>query len=1580
MALTLAKIQIGWISALTIEALLAEVMLDEVYEQAIVLPPHDDNIYTYGRVNITGSNSFHVIAIAQLPLSTVGKASAATVANNMRRTFPNLKFGIMVGIAGGVWTEKADVRLGDIVVGVPDGGGPGVLQYDHGKAIQDQDFVVTGSMNKAPDVLRTAAGLLKRKHMRRPGTYESSLENTEVKQLAPRPAVDNLFSTTYLHQSGSSCEGCAKTHLHSRASRPHSLPKVHYGAIASADQVVKDAVLAQKIQEKHNILCFEMEAAGLDAFPCLVVRGISDYADTHKNDDWQAYAAAAAAAYAKELLTVLPLTAVTELPSTGNTHWNVPRTPSPLFAGRESLLRSMKKHLIVKPGTNCPVFVLEGIGGAGKSEAAIKFATEFQDSFWGVFWIDADNRQSIEQGFVEIAKLQTPTLSDTSVKAVLQWLVSRKESWLLILDNCDDSATDFSKYLPSRGGSVIITTRLSECRAYGSYETIDDLGQQASVQLLLDTCGVKQDHRQAQEYHAAAVVSLLGNHALALVHAGAYVEKGYCSLSEYSRCFQAQAEELMRFKLVQKASRYGSVYTTFEISAVALASAHDEDGHLALCLLDLLAFFDPEGVGEDIFSSAFEFCQDLEDHCGIIWDETQYQGTRSSKSSQFGNYLAGVCHYKQCADMNESDDCGEIHHLDVWHCEKVRSTGLMGSSKNGRLRSAFVRLSGLSLARVDGNNISMHPLVHEWARIRLGESARQEAWEKALCVLALSTAGPEERTVPTNADSPEIVQPQICLGEFYNKTGKMRKTISLLTPLWERFWQFSHDNIIRSRLLWQLAYAHLQLGENTRAIDFSKRVVNMDPKLFASQDPIRFASRDVLIKAYINMGNRDSATNLVQHLTYSWRTLSLDLSSRLSQMFWTVNAYVALGKDDQALNMLEQVSSELQVIRTSEHDRLSGMSMLANAYLVHGQNDKAIMLLEEVVPSFKICTSRESRRLYSMELLAMAYIEVHRHDQAIILLEEVVTKLPLYYPDESTRLSGMKSLAKAYLKIGRPDKAELLFEEVIAKLRVGHRLEFSRLNFMIILAEIYAASHKYDEAVIVLEESVALIHEQLAKLLEDESFEFADADLSLAHETVFGSASLVYIQLQQFQRAADLVQSILCNKSGTRFHYRILLALQYQLAVAYVDLNDDLVDKFLATVQQMNVMHPQDEYPSEVVSLLKACILTDVYVRAHQSDAAEHLIEETLEQMSRILPADHRNLAAPMYQLAMVYLHAHSDTKYLKAVTLLENVVKIEEANPDKDSFGIMGLQCNLATAYALVAKFGEATRLMESVLKVMTARLPTGHIMLMQAMFCLAEIYLGIGSDQTIPAAVSLLEKVLEPCKGRMEPGQNFLMTTQHNLAYAYLMSSRVEAALRLQESVVNYASETQPPDDEFRFASRSLLAGIYTKAGRAQEAVDMLREVIESDRRSLPFAHPGRIILLARLGAAYMRLENDDMIKEAVELLKQVVNHGRTALRSKPKVLEESEKLLHEARLKLRPQAHLRSQRKTPSASLKSSTYEAMEQLASRESVRPARLRKEISHTDSQSTQALAHSRTAGFVIELDEDVAAGATDKDT
>lgn len=119
---------------------------------------------------------------------------------------------------------------------------------------------------------------------------------------------DRLFKADYEHlKPNADCKSCDGTQLVSREPRQSTAPVIHYGLIASANQVMRHGATRERIRRELGIRCFEMEAAGLmDNFPCLVIRGICDYSDSHKNKRWQPHAAAAAAAYAKELILSIP--------------------------------------------------------------------------------------------------------------------------------------------------------------------------------------------------------------------------------------------------------------------------------------------------------------------------------------------------------------------------------------------------------------------------------------------------------------------------------------------------------------------------------------------------------------------------------------------------------------------------------------------------------------------------------------------------------------------------------------------------------------------------------------------------------------------------------------------------------------------------------------------------------------------------------------------------------------------------------------------------------------------------------------------------------------------------------------------------------------------------------------------------------------------------------------------------------------------------------------------------------------------------------------------------------------------------
>jgi len=295
----------------------ARAMLDELHGRPPEQHKSDQNTYFLGRIGQ------HNIAVACLPAGVYGTTSAATVAAQMLSSFESIRIGLMVGIGGGVPSKGCDIRLGDVVVSKPGKTLGGVVQYDFGKTIEGK-FTRTGSLNKPPQILLNAVAGLEMEHIIEESKIPEFLSEMLVKHPKmqadfsyPGALNDRLYQADYNHVGdGNTCESCDASKAIDRPNRGTNAPQIHYGVIASGNQVIKHGVTRDRLREELDIICFEMEAAGLmDNFPCLVIRGICDYADSHKNKRWQKYAAATAAAYAKELLGIVPASQVETAPT-----------------------------------------------------------------------------------------------------------------------------------------------------------------------------------------------------------------------------------------------------------------------------------------------------------------------------------------------------------------------------------------------------------------------------------------------------------------------------------------------------------------------------------------------------------------------------------------------------------------------------------------------------------------------------------------------------------------------------------------------------------------------------------------------------------------------------------------------------------------------------------------------------------------------------------------------------------------------------------------------------------------------------------------------------------------------------------------------------------------------------------------------------------------------------------------------------------------------------------------------------------------------------------------------------------------
>ncbi|KAE8390429.1 hypothetical protein BDV23DRAFT_183530 [Aspergillus alliaceus] len=543
---------VAWICALPLEMAATKAMLDETH---VSLPQQksDHNIYTLGSI------SGHNVVVVCLPSGAYGTISASAVVSHMVSTFPSIRFGLMVGIGGGVPGRKADIRLGDVVVSKPTPSSGGIVQYDYGKRLHGGQFQRIGFLNKPPPILLKSLSQIESNSITGEKIVSKTMlnameKNKEMNERFSRPKWDWLFQGTYEHEGkGPDCSACDQNQLVDRPLRATDEPYIHYGLIASGNQVMKDAKIRDSIAQDLDILCFEMEAAGIiDEIPSLVIRGICDYCDSHKNKQWQGYAAFAAAASAKAILSVIPLyhykkdTRVSK-----EAVWMIPFRRNSQFVGREEEITSIERLIMQREGPG--KIAICGLGGVGKTQIALELAyrTRFRDPECSIFWIPCTSYESVEQAYINISlKLGImdgkPAVAKEQVKAYLSQEDAGK--WLLIFDNADNmdmwiqttaGALVLTDFLPqSEQGHVLFTTRnqkLAVKLASSHVVPVSEPDEETGIRIL------EKSLIRKNLLNRDATISLLKQLAflpLAIIQASSYINENCLEPSQYLKLLQ----------------------------------------------------------------------------------------------------------------------------------------------------------------------------------------------------------------------------------------------------------------------------------------------------------------------------------------------------------------------------------------------------------------------------------------------------------------------------------------------------------------------------------------------------------------------------------------------------------------------------------------------------------------------------------------------------------------------------------------------------------------------------------------------------------------------------------------------------------------------------------------------------------------------------------------------------------------------------------------------------------------------------------------------------------------------------------
>lgn len=295
-------------------------------------------------------------------------------------------------------------------------------------------------------------------------------------------------------------------------------------------------------------------------------------------------------------------------PGTGESSlswWKVPYLRNAFFTGRDSLLEQL--HAAFHAGRTA-IFVqtLNGLGGIGKTQAALEYAYRYASSYQAIFWVAADPQGDLLADFVSIAQfLELPEKNEPHqqliVAAIKRWL-QQHERWLLVFDNVED-ITAIKPFLPVAGrGHILITTRAQATGSIAMPREIEPMELQEGALFLLRRVKLLSpdqalDQVGEREREAAREITrLFGGHPLALDQAGAYLEETGQSLLEYLALYRQRQAALLGRRGDASTDHPDSVLTTFALAFAGVERTRPD----AAALLRFCTFLHPDALPEEL--------------------------------------------------------------------------------------------------------------------------------------------------------------------------------------------------------------------------------------------------------------------------------------------------------------------------------------------------------------------------------------------------------------------------------------------------------------------------------------------------------------------------------------------------------------------------------------------------------------------------------------------------------------------------------------------------------------------------------------------------------------------------------------------------------------------------------------------------------------------------------------------------------------------------------------------------------------------------------------------------------------------
>ncbi|KAE8363797.1 P-loop containing nucleoside triphosphate hydrolase protein [Aspergillus caelatus] len=738
--------------------------------------------------------------------------------------------------------------------------------------------------------------------------------NPEMNQMfsPPEHDTDFLFLSSYHHgNQGDTCEKCDKEQLVTRNRRDTRAPFIHYGLIASGDQVMKDSDTRDRLAQRHGILCFEMEAAGLmDDLPTLVIRGICDYCDSHKQKEWQGYAALTAAAYAKVLVSVIPVCYMKfdSLKSNKVQHWVVSLARNPRFVGRQDEVTKLEELITIPDGPRR--VAITGLGGIGKTQVALEVAHRIRDrdKECSVFWVPCISNEMIEQTFLNIAQiLGLHDVKPVDVKEQTKIYLSseRAGKWLLIFDNADDTEMwvsannaipSLEDFLPqSDQGHILFTTRNGELAVdltASNIIALPDVDKETASNILESLLLQKQ--LLDDPITTSTLLEQLAFLPLAIAQASAYINKKRLSLSAYLMLFQEKEQDSIellsedfrdpgRYKDIQN-----PVITTWLISFQQI----QHQDQLAADYLSFMVCIDPRNIPQSLLPpqtcrkesldalgllNAYSFTnsQDL----NISMHRLVHIATRNwlRKNGRFGYWIQRVAGR---IDMAFPDD----HHTNrrLWREYLPHALALVHDNEFVVQQEQYVNLIERIADCLDSD----------------GRYHEAEVLYRTLMRINQERDGPEHTTTLTS---------MVNLASTYWNQGRWNETEKLDVQVMEARMAAlgaEHPDTLTSML--NLSVTYRDQGRWNEAEEFGVQVMDRRKTVLGAEHPDTLDSMLNLALTYWNQGRWNEAEELgVQVMEASMAALGAEHPRTLTSMSNLAYTWESQGKSQDALSLME---------------------------------------------------------------------------------------------------------------------------------------------------------------------------------------------------------------------------------------------------------------------------------------------------------------------------------------------------------------------------------------------------------------------------------------------------------------------------------------------------------------------------------------------------------------------------------------------------------------------------------------------------------------------------------------------------